>query len=198
MHPPRFAALPAAPRQIKRVFAAACGRSPPAAGCCGPPERSLPPRAVPATGFRRAPLAHALPVLTATALRHVHRAHAACIAAQHAPCRCDVRSPCDSRTRPRYAPCSRFSRRRLPLGCARGTCLSSPQPSREPQRYAPSSPPARKWASVRCGRRIVLVPSFASPREVHPKVRCQPSSRRTGQRGLRPGCPRLMRGCQHR
>ncbi len=52
------------------------------------------------------------------------------------------------------------------------------------QRYAPSSPPARKRSSVRCGRRIILAPSFASPREVHPTVHCQRSSRRTGQRGL--------------
>ncbi len=55
---------------------------------------------------------------------------------------------------------------------------------------------SRCAASVRCGRRIILVPSFASPREVYPKVRCQRSSRRTGQRGLRPGCPRLVLGCQ--
>ncbi len=57
-------------------------------------QHSLPPRAVPATGFRRPPLAHALPVLTAPALRHLCRAHAACIAAPHAPCRCVALSLC--------------------------------------------------------------------------------------------------------
>ncbi len=34
-----------------------------------------------------------------------------------------------------------------------------------------------------------LLPSFASPREVQRKVRCQRSSRRTGQRGLAAGRP---------
>ncbi len=113
-----------------------------AAGCCGLPSRSLPPRAAPATGFRRAPLAarrkcwpqpraaaeltlqrramlaRALPVLTATALRHLHRAHA--------PCHCDVRSPCRGSTRPRYAPCSRFSRRRIPPAARGAIVLLTP------------------------------------------------------------------------
>ncbi len=55
------------------------------------------------------------------------------------------------------------------------------------QRYAPCSRSSRCAASVRCGRRSILVPSFASPGEVHPTVRCQRSSRRTGQRGLAAG-----------
>ncbi len=71
-------------------------------------------------------LARTLPGHAAAVLRHRRRAHAACIATPHAPCRCDVRSPCDGSTRPRYAQSSRFSRRRLPLGCARGHWLSSP------------------------------------------------------------------------
>ena len=109
--------------------------------CCLPrcmQQRSLPPLAVPATGFRRAPLAarrqcwpqhmaaakltllrpamltRTLPVLTAPALRHLHRAHA--------PCRCDARSPCDGSTRPRSAPCSRFSRSGFRLA-ARGAII---------------------------------------------------------------------------
>ncbi len=121
--------------------------------------------------------------------RRVH-----CCAARPVPLRCSfaVRWPHTAAVRPVLA----LQPQAASTGCARGHCLSSPPPSREPQRYAPSSPPARKRSSVRCGRRIILVPSFASPGEVHPKVRCQRSSRRTGQRGLRPGCPRLVLGCQ--
>ncbi len=153
-------------------------------------QRSLPPRAVPATGFRRAPLEHALPVLTAPALRHLHRAHAACIATQHAPCRCVALSLCcGCKDNSSGTPRARASAEAAAAGCARGNCLSSPQPSREHQRYAPSSPPARKRSFVRCGRRSIQIPSFASPREVHPTVRCQRSSRRTGQRGLTAGLP---------
>ncbi len=92
----------------------------------------------PAGGFRFAAggAASAIPI----PLRGADAGRIRCRA--HAPCRCDVRSPCDGSTRPRYAPCSHFSLRRLPLGCARCHCFSSPPPSREPQRYAPSSPPA--------------------------------------------------------
>ncbi len=92
---------------------------------------------------------------------------------------------CESSCTPR----ARASAEAASAGCARGHWLSSPPPSREPQRYAPSSPPARKRSFVRCGRRSILVPSFASPGEVHPKVHCQRSSRRTGQRGLTAGLP---------
>ncbi len=76
-----------------------------------------------ATGFRRAPLAHALPVLTATTLRHLHRAHAACIAAPHAPCRCVAHSLCcvcenngSGTPRPRAS---------APSGCAPPACPSA-------------------------------------------------------------------------
>ncbi len=175
-------------------------------------SRSLPPRAVPATGFRRAPLVtrrkcwpqplaaaeltlqrramltHALPVLTATALRHLHRAHAACIAAPHTACRCNALSQCSGSTRQRYAPCSRFSRsgfRRLRAGHLFELTPALKGASKVRAVLASS----RYAASVRCGRRIFLVPSFASPGEVHPKVHCQRSSRRTGQRGLTAGLP---------
>ncbi len=121
------------------------------------------------TGAARTP--HAL-------LRRTHRAAASSLAVLRL-----------RRQQQRYAPCSRFSPRRLPLGCARGNWFRSPPPSRAPQRYAPSSPPARKRSSVRCGRRIFIIPSFASPWEVYRTVHCQRSSRRTGQRGLTAGLP---------
>ncbi len=75
------------------------------------------------------------------------------------------------------------------LAASRGNCFSSPQPSSEPQRYAPSSPPAAARLPLGCGRRIIVVPSFASPGEVQRTVRGQRSSRRTGQRGLAAGLP---------
>ncbi len=140
-------------------------------------------------------LARALQVLTATAMRHLHRAHAACIAAPHAACRCDVRSPCDGSTRQRYGPCSRFSRRRLSPAARGATVLLTPA-LKGASKVRAVLASSRCAASVRCVRRIFIVPSFASPGEVHPKVRCQRSRRRTGQRGLRPGCPRLGLGCQ--
>ncbi len=60
-------------------------------------------------------------------LRRTHRAAASFLA---------VLRPHTAAVRPVLA----LPPRRLPLGCARGHCLSSPQSSREPQRYAPSSP----------------------------------------------------------
>ncbi len=73
--------------------------------------------------------------------RHLHRAHAACIATPHAPCRCVALSPCGG--------CERSGTPRARASAARGfrrlragPLFCSPQPSREPQRYAPSSPPA--------------------------------------------------------
>ncbi len=97
--------------------------------------------------------------------------------------------------RRRYAPCSRFSPRRLPPAARGATVLLTPalKGAAKGRAVLASSCCA---ASVRCGRRIVLVPSFASPGEVQRTVRCQRSSRRTGQRGMRPGCPRLVLGCQ--
>ncbi len=57
-------------------------------------------------------LAHALPVLTAPALRHRYRAHAACIAAPHAPCRCNL--SCHAMA----AHCSGTPRARAPAAAA--------------------------------------------------------------------------------
>ncbi len=115
-------------------------------------------------------------------------AHAPCIASQQAACRGEL-SRHAAATKAAVRPVLALQPQAASASCARGHCLSSPQPSREPERYAPSSPPARKRSFVRCGRRIIIVPSFASPREVHRKVRCQRSSRRTGQRGLTAGLP---------
>ncbi len=172
------------------ILHAAGGRSPPAAGGCGPRSRQAAQR-LPSL------LARALPGRAAAVLRHRRLAHAACIAAPHAACRGELsRRAAAAKTTAAVRPVLPLQPKAASAGCARGHCLSSPQPSRVPQRYAPSSPPARTRASVRCGRRIIEVPSFASPREVHPTVRSQRSSRRTGQRGLRPGCPRLGLGCQ--
>ncbi len=106
---------------------------------CSPLPRA--PHAAAAELTRLAMLAHALPVLTATALRHRHRTHAACIAAPHAPCRCEL-SRSAAAAKEAVRPVLALQPQRLPLGCARGHCLRSPQPSREPQRYAPSSPQA--------------------------------------------------------
>ncbi len=117
---------------------------------------------------------------------HARRVH--CCAARPVPLRSALAVLRLQKQRPRYAPCSRFSRRRLPLGCARGNCFAHPRPqgSRKGTRRPRLQPQA---ASVRCGRRIIVVPSFASPGEVHRTVRCQRSSRRPGQRGLTAGLP---------
>ncbi len=100
--------------------------------------------------------------------------------------------------RPRYAPCSRFSPRRLPLGGARGHCLSSPQPSREPQRYAPSSPPAAtRLPCAACGAAFKSPPSPPQGRYT-PRYAVSAAVGRPVNAAGRPGCPRLVLGCQQR
>ncbi len=83
--------------------------------------------------------------------RHRCRAHAAC--------RCKL-SRRAAAAKAAVRPVLALQPQAASAGCARGHWFSSPRPSREPQRYAPSSPPARKRSSVRCGRRIIVVPSL--------------------------------------
>ncbi len=127
------------------------------------------------------------------------RVHAACIAAPHAPCRCVALSLCcGCKNNGRCTPCACASAaggfRQLRVGPlfeltpalkgaakVRAVLASSPQAGFRALRAAHHSSP------------LLRLPKGGTP-----KVRCQRSSRRTGQRGLRPGCPRLVLGCQPR
>ncbi len=86
--------------------------------------------------------------------------------------------------------------KRLPLGCARGHWLSSPQPSREPQRYAPSSPPAA--TRLPCAAGGAAFSSPPSPPQGRYPARYAVNAAVGGpvNAAWRPGCPRLVLGCQ--
>ncbi len=117
---------------------------------------------------------------SATSAPRARRVH--CCAARGMPLRCSfaVRRQHTAA----YAPCSRSSRRRLPLGCARGHCFSSPQPSRAPQRYAPSSPPAasgfRALRAAQHSRPLLRLPKGGTPQGTL-------SAQQSADRSTRPG-----------
>ncbi len=99
-------------------------------------------------------------------------------------------------TRQRYAPCSRSSRRRLPPA-ARGALVfahPSPQGSLKGTRRPRTSAAAR--LPLGCGRRIILVPSFASQGRYTPRYAVSAAVGGPVNAALRPSCPRLMPGCQ--
>ncbi len=99
------------------------------------------------------PLACALPELAAAALRHRHRAHA--------PCRCKLSRPAAA-AKAAVRPVLALQPKAAYACCARCHCFAhpSPQGSRKGTRRPRLQPQA---ASVRCGRRNIVVPSFASP-----------------------------------
>ncbi len=175
--------------------AASCPQRPPAAEGVLPKAAQEP---APAAKLQRPPLlARALPGLAVAALQHLHSAHAACIAAPHAPCRCVALSLCcGCENNGRCTPRARAPAEAASAGCARGNCLSSPQPSRAPQRYAPSSPPAA--ARLPCAAGGASFSSPPSPPLGRYPARYTVSAAVGGpvNAAWRPGCPRLVLGCQ--
>ena len=147
---------------------------PPAAGGCGPWSRHA---------------ARRLATLLRTA-RHRCRAHAPCSAAPHAACRSGLaRNAAATKTTAAVRPVLALQPRAASAWLRAGPLFELTPALKGAAKVRAVLASSRCAASVRCGRRIIVDPSFASPGEVHPKVRCQRSSRRTGQRGLTAGLP---------
>ncbi len=116
-------------------------------------------------------------------------AHAACIAAPHAPCRCVALSLCCvCENNGGGTPRARASAAAASAGCARGHWFAhpSPQGSRKGTRR-PRLQPLRGFRALRAAQHSN--PLLRLPKGGTPKVRCQRSSRRIGQRGLTAGLP---------
>ncbi len=140
-------------------------------------------------------LARTLPGHAAAVLRHRRRAHAACSAAPHAACRCVALSLCcGCEDNGRGTPSARApATRRLPLGCARGHCLSSPQPSREPQRYAVSAAVGGP-VNAACGQ-VAPASCWAASSFDSPVGRRNGPSLRFGLLALAPSAPEGPKVC---